>query len=351
MGATVLLAFVFLGVKYVEYSQKIHAGHVPSTNNFYAIYFALTGLHGLHIVAGILVNACTFDLWQRPMEDESGDVHQPGRERRPILALCRPGLDLPLSRAVPHLAHGAFLYEEEERSERTLAAALTRTLLLQREKNARRFLMLRAIGTSVWFAAAVLNPATGLGRAAGIPECAAIGLVALASLGVMLAARRWKRVLDAAWFSLAIIDMPAVFLAQSLAIAHLDALAARSNGVFTVGIYAMVTAISTSLSARATSSPRPAKSATVLQIVLLARSGQRGGRLALRCVGVGNYRYRLLDSHRSEHRPDPQHGARGAAQREAWTLLFSRGERADPQAEPQQPGRAPRPSCLQTSNT
>jgi cytochrome c oxidase subunit 3 len=82
MGATVLLAFVFLGVKYVEYSQKIHAGHLPSTNNFYAIYFALTGLHGLHIVAGILVNAylLTFGsaLWKTNPEMFTNRVENAG---------------------------------------------------------------------------------------------------------------------------------------------------------------------------------------------------------------------------------------------------------------------------------
>lgn len=57
MGLTILLACVFLVIKFIEYSTKFHHGHFPSTNNFYAVYFTLTGLHGLHIFAGILVNA------------------------------------------------------------------------------------------------------------------------------------------------------------------------------------------------------------------------------------------------------------------------------------------------------
>ncbi len=82
MGATVLLAFMFLAVKYVEYSQKLHAGHLPSTNNFYAIYFALTGLHGLHIVAGIVVNSylLTFGsaLWKTNPEQFTNRVENAG---------------------------------------------------------------------------------------------------------------------------------------------------------------------------------------------------------------------------------------------------------------------------------
>ena len=56
MGATVALAFVFLVVKYFEYKHKFDLGHFPSHDNFYAIYFTLTGLHGLHIIGGIIVN-------------------------------------------------------------------------------------------------------------------------------------------------------------------------------------------------------------------------------------------------------------------------------------------------------
>lgn len=56
MGATVLLACVFLVIKYIEYTAKFHHGYFPSTNNFFAVYFTLTGLHGLHILGGIVVN-------------------------------------------------------------------------------------------------------------------------------------------------------------------------------------------------------------------------------------------------------------------------------------------------------
>jgi heme/copper-type cytochrome/quinol oxidase subunit 3 len=57
MGVTVGLGFVFLIIKYFEYSGKIHHGLLPSTNNFLAIYFTLTGLHALHVIGGMAVNA------------------------------------------------------------------------------------------------------------------------------------------------------------------------------------------------------------------------------------------------------------------------------------------------------
>src|SRR4029450_8578105 len=55
MGATILLGFVFLVVKYFEYGHKFYDGLYPSTNNFLAIYFTLTGLHMLHVFGGMCV--------------------------------------------------------------------------------------------------------------------------------------------------------------------------------------------------------------------------------------------------------------------------------------------------------
>ncbi len=57
MAITVLCGLVFLGVKAYEYNEKFKHGYFPSTHNFFATYFTLTGLHGLHVIGGILVNA------------------------------------------------------------------------------------------------------------------------------------------------------------------------------------------------------------------------------------------------------------------------------------------------------
>ncbi len=56
MGLTILAGFIFLGIKYVEYEAKFHHGYLPHTNTFLAIYFTLTGLHGLHVIGGMIVN-------------------------------------------------------------------------------------------------------------------------------------------------------------------------------------------------------------------------------------------------------------------------------------------------------
>ncbi len=57
MGLTILLALIFLVVKIGwEYIPKFQHNHVPATNTFFALYFTMTGLHGLHVLGGIIVN-------------------------------------------------------------------------------------------------------------------------------------------------------------------------------------------------------------------------------------------------------------------------------------------------------
>lgn len=74
---TIALGSVFLGIKAVEYSHKFHEHHVPgysysfeevpewvevdklgydlesATEIFFSLYFAMTGLHALHMVIGV----------------------------------------------------------------------------------------------------------------------------------------------------------------------------------------------------------------------------------------------------------------------------------------------------------
>lgn len=63
---TLLLAATFLVIKYFEYSHKFHLGQLPGkyytftgvdgTNPhvFFSVYFLLTSLHGIHVIAGII---------------------------------------------------------------------------------------------------------------------------------------------------------------------------------------------------------------------------------------------------------------------------------------------------------
>ena len=57
MFITVALGLVFMVIKGIEYSEKFHHGYTPDKHVFLAIYFTLTGLHGLHVLGGMVVNA------------------------------------------------------------------------------------------------------------------------------------------------------------------------------------------------------------------------------------------------------------------------------------------------------
>ena len=46
-----------LSHRVVEAVLHLHAGETPSHSTFLAIYYTLTGLHGLHIVGGMIVMA------------------------------------------------------------------------------------------------------------------------------------------------------------------------------------------------------------------------------------------------------------------------------------------------------
>jgi cytochrome c oxidase subunit 3 len=57
LGLTFLLAGIFLVNKYFEYASHFAKGEGPWHSTFLAIYFTLTGLHGLHIFGGMVVMA------------------------------------------------------------------------------------------------------------------------------------------------------------------------------------------------------------------------------------------------------------------------------------------------------
>lgn len=50
---TQVCAFIFLIVKSVEYGMKFSHHISISTNVFYALYFAMTSIHGLHVIIGM----------------------------------------------------------------------------------------------------------------------------------------------------------------------------------------------------------------------------------------------------------------------------------------------------------
>ena len=70
LGTTLGLGLVFLVIKGFEWSAKFHHGLYPNSHHlstlppgeqvFYGLYFTMTGLHGLHVIAGLSVLGVMF---------------------------------------------------------------------------------------------------------------------------------------------------------------------------------------------------------------------------------------------------------------------------------------------------
>ena len=64
IGLTILLGLGFLAMKALEYSTEVSHGFLPSSGIFWSFYYGMTGLHALHVLAGIIVNLV---LWRHAM--------------------------------------------------------------------------------------------------------------------------------------------------------------------------------------------------------------------------------------------------------------------------------------------
>jgi cytochrome c oxidase subunit 3 len=80
-----ILGAGFLGIKAIEYSDKFKHHIVPGPNfvwegvqanakaaeQFYSLYFAMTGLHALHMVIGIgIMTVITIMAWRKTFDHE-----------------------------------------------------------------------------------------------------------------------------------------------------------------------------------------------------------------------------------------------------------------------------------------
>jgi len=55
LGITLLCGLAFMVIKGFEYGMEFHHGNFPATSTPLAIYFTMTGLHGLHVLGGMVV--------------------------------------------------------------------------------------------------------------------------------------------------------------------------------------------------------------------------------------------------------------------------------------------------------
>ena len=83
LGLTMFLGLVFLGIKAIEYTDKFVHHHVPGPHfhwdgqypkpaeQFYSLYFAMTGLHALHMVIGLgIMTVIAIMAWRNTFDEE-----------------------------------------------------------------------------------------------------------------------------------------------------------------------------------------------------------------------------------------------------------------------------------------
>lgn len=68
LGVTILLGLLFLSFKGYEYHHEISNGLLPSKSLFWSFYYLMTGLHGLHVVGGLIANGV---VWKGLKEGRS----------------------------------------------------------------------------------------------------------------------------------------------------------------------------------------------------------------------------------------------------------------------------------------
>lgn len=67
LGVAILLGGVFVWIKALEYGEKFRLGIDTETNNFYTLYFLLTGFHTVHVLFGMAVLAVV--AWKNSQEN------------------------------------------------------------------------------------------------------------------------------------------------------------------------------------------------------------------------------------------------------------------------------------------
>ena len=108
---TMVLGLTFLVVKFFEYKHKYDHHHIPGPNFafegpygdqveiFMSLYFAMTGLHALHMVIGFGILSVI--LWMACKNRFSPEWYTPVEMSGSLLALRRHRLDLPVPAALP----------------------------------------------------------------------------------------------------------------------------------------------------------------------------------------------------------------------------------------------------------
>ncbi|MBD8561818.1 cytochrome c oxidase subunit 3 [Pseudomonas fluorescens] len=73
LRAAVTCGLGFVAVKAVEWSGRVLHGDTPMTNDFFMFYYMFTGIHLMHVLAGLCLLCFMLRVARRPVFD-SGDI-------------------------------------------------------------------------------------------------------------------------------------------------------------------------------------------------------------------------------------------------------------------------------------
>lgn len=83
-GITIFFGFIFLLNKYFEWSHEIHLGNFPGSEIllsksqgdilFFGLYYVMTGLHGLHVIIGMIVIAIMMRFTLKNVITRNNDI-------------------------------------------------------------------------------------------------------------------------------------------------------------------------------------------------------------------------------------------------------------------------------------
>ncbi|GAB4182206.1 MAG: cytochrome c oxidase subunit 3 family protein [Calditrichia bacterium] len=126
---TIFLGLVFMVIKYFEWSAKIHHGlypgsevlltHTKGENIFYGLYFFMTGLHGFHVLVGLVIlGFMTYFIARKPRVNK--DLY--GLNLKQIAIIDNKGRQIITEKAEHPIVGVSVVFEEsEEVNERNLS--------------------------------------------------------------------------------------------------------------------------------------------------------------------------------------------------------------------------------------
>lgn len=75
LAISIILGITFLGVKFLEYNEKISSNYTLGSNTFFDYYWMLTAFHALHVFFGIIILFTLFIFAYKEIKFKEEDLN------------------------------------------------------------------------------------------------------------------------------------------------------------------------------------------------------------------------------------------------------------------------------------